>query len=79
MTIPAFDLSRQYLAIQPEIDAAVRGVLGQGQLHPGREGAAFEQEFAAYCGVEHAVGVGSGTEALHLALLALRHRRRATR
>ena len=32
--------------------------------------AAFEQEFAAYCGARHGVGVGSGTEAIHLALLA---------
>ena len=69
--IPAFDLSRQYAAIKPEIDAAMAGVLTRGSFILGENVACFEQEFAAYCGVEYAVGVGSGTEALHLALLAL--------
>jgi dTDP-4-amino-4,6-dideoxygalactose transaminase len=69
--IPAFDLSRQYQAIRPEIDAAIAAVLAKGSFILGEHVAAFEQEFAAYCGAEFAVGVGSGTEALHLALLAL--------
>jgi len=60
----------QYLAHKPEIDAAIHAVLGSGWYVLGREAEAFEQEFAAYVGVGHAVGVGSGTEALHLALKA---------
>ncbi len=71
MPVPAFDLARQYAAIKGDIDAAVSGVLSKGNFILGENVAAFEREFAAFCGVEHAVGVGSGTEALHLALLAL--------
>jgi dTDP-4-amino-4,6-dideoxygalactose transaminase len=70
MRIPFFDLARQYRQIQPEIDQAVARTLASGWYILGEEGAAFEREFAAACGVRHAVGVGSGTEALHLALLA---------
>ena len=64
------ELKRQYLAIQNEVDAAVRRVFESGWFILGREVDAFEKEFASYCGVEHGVGVGSGVEALHLALLA---------
>ncbi len=71
MTVPAFDLSRQYAAIKPEMDAAIAGVLAEGSFILGENVTAFEDEFAEYCGVYHAVGVGSGTEALHIALLAL--------
>jgi dTDP-4-amino-4,6-dideoxygalactose transaminase len=70
MRVPAGDLKLQYLAIQPEIDAAVREVLASGWYILGQQLEAFEAAFAAYCGVPHAVGVGSGTEALHLALVA---------
>jgi dTDP-4-amino-4,6-dideoxygalactose transaminase len=71
MAIPALDLARQYQSIRSEIDAAIGAVLATGSFILGEQVAAFEQEFAAFCGAEHAVGVGSGTEALHLALLAL--------
>lgn len=60
----------QYLAHKPEIDAAIMRVLDQGKYILGEETRAFESEFAAYVGVRHGVGVGSGTEALHLALAA---------
>jgi dTDP-4-amino-4,6-dideoxygalactose transaminase len=53
-----------------EIDAAIRRVLDKGWFILGQEVAAFEKEFAAWVGVAHGVGVGSGTEALHLALAA---------
>jgi dTDP-3-amino-3,4,6-trideoxy-alpha-D-glucose transaminase len=69
-TIPLVDLKRQYASIKGEIDTAVARVLEGGWYILGREVAAFEQEFAAYCDVAHAVGVGSGTDALHLALAA---------
>lgn len=68
--IPPFDLKRQYAALKPEVDAAIADVLERGAFILGAEVAAFEREFATYCGVSHAVGVGSGTEALHLALRA---------
>jgi dTDP-4-amino-4,6-dideoxygalactose transaminase len=60
----------QYLAHQHDIDTAIARVLANGRYILGEEVRAFEDEFAAYIGVRHAVGVGSGTEALHIALAA---------
>ncbi|MEZ5402651.1 MAG: DegT/DnrJ/EryC1/StrS family aminotransferase [Bryobacteraceae bacterium] len=68
--VPFFDLKQQYAVIKDEILAAVAGVFESTQCVLGQEVAAFEEEFAAYCGVAHCVGVNSGTSALHLALLA---------
>src|SRR2546421_728854 len=68
--VPFLDLRAQCLSIQPEIDAALASVFASGRFILGEQVAAFEREFAAYCGARHAVGVGSGTEAIHLALLA---------
>jgi dTDP-4-amino-4,6-dideoxygalactose transaminase len=68
--IPFLDLKAQYLSIKPEIDAAVLKILESSQFVLGEEVAAFESDFAAYCGTTHAVAVNSGTSALHLALLA---------
>lgn len=70
MTIPFVDLKAQYHSIKPEIDEAVMRVLESAQFVLGPEVAAFEKDFAAFCGVENALGVNSGTSALHLALLA---------
>jgi dTDP-4-amino-4,6-dideoxygalactose transaminase len=66
--IPCANPKAQYLAHKQEIDDAVKRVLESGWYILGDEVRAFEQEFAAYLGVNHAIGVGSGTEALHLAL-----------
>ncbi len=68
--IPFVDLKTQYLAIKDEIDAAVLRTLGSTQFVLGREVAAFEGKFASYCQADQAIGVNSGTSALHLALLA---------
>src|SRR5688572_1864214 len=68
--IPFLDLKAQYASIKDEIDTAVLGVLASAQYVLGEEVAHFEEEFAAYCGVRHAVAVNTGTSALHLALLA---------
>ncbi|MGA3187014.1 MAG: DegT/DnrJ/EryC1/StrS family aminotransferase [Bryobacteraceae bacterium] len=68
--IPFVDLKAQYLSIKPEIDAAVFAVLESSQFILGKYVEAFEKDFAAYCGATHAMGVNSGTSALHLALLA---------
>lgn len=69
--IPLKDVAAQYRALKAEIDAALEQFLGAGQyvLGPGVE--RFEREVAAYLGVKHAVGVGSGTDALLIALRAL--------
>ena len=68
--IPFVDLKAQYAAIKHEVDDAIEGVLESCQFTLGSEVAAFEKEFAAYCGAEHGIGVNTGTSALHLALLA---------
>jgi dTDP-4-amino-4,6-dideoxygalactose transaminase len=68
--IPFLDLQAQYHSIKPEIDAAVLGVLESSQFVLGQEVDAFEKEFGDYCQAKHAIGVNSGTSALHLALLA---------
>jgi dTDP-4-amino-4,6-dideoxygalactose transaminase len=60
----------QYESHRADIDAAMARVLSAGRYILGAEVEAFENEFAAYCGVGHGVGVGSGTEALHIALAA---------
>lgn len=70
MRIPLVDLRAQYGSIKDEIDAAIYRVLEHGQFILGPEVKAFEEEMAAYCGTKFAVGVASGTDALHLALLA---------
>jgi dTDP-4-amino-4,6-dideoxygalactose transaminase len=67
--IPFVDLKVQYHSIKPEIDQAVLSVLESTQFVLGSEVAAFEKDFAAYCQREIALGVNSGTSALHLALL----------
>lgn len=71
MTIPILDLTRQYKAIKPEIDEAIRRVVESGRFILGPEVEAFERELAEFCGVKHAIGVASGTDALYLALRAL--------
>jgi len=70
MAIPLVDLTAQYESIKEDIDAAVHRVLRQGQFILGPDVQAFEEEIAAYCGTRFAVGVASGTDALHLTLLA---------
>jgi dTDP-4-amino-4,6-dideoxygalactose transaminase len=68
--IPILDLKAQYQSIKAELDAAVIHVLENAQFILGPEVAAFEREFAAYVDAREAIGVNSGTSALHLALLA---------
>ena len=68
--IPFLDLKAQYLSIREELEAAVLRALASTQYALGAEVAAFEEEFASFCGVESAVTMNSGTSALHVALLA---------
>jgi dTDP-4-amino-4,6-dideoxygalactose transaminase len=64
------DLATQHARLRPELDAAIAGVLDRSEFVLGRPVADFEAAFAAYCGTDAALGVNSGTSALHLALLA---------
>lgn len=68
--IPMVDLKTQYLAIKEEIDCGILEALEKTQFILGPNVAAFEEEAAAHLGVKYAVGVASGTDALHLALAA---------
>ena len=68
--IPFLDLKAQYLSTKEELETAVLQALASTQYALGSEVAAFEEEFAAFCHVEYAVALNSGTSALHVALLA---------
>jgi UDP-N-acetyl-3-dehydro-alpha-D-glucosamine 3-aminotranferase len=70
MNIPMVDPAGEYRALKSEIDAAVGRVFGSGRFVLGPEGEALERELAAFLGANHAVGVNSGTDALHLPLVA---------
>lgn len=71
MQIPAFDLTRQYQKIGPEIQQAVAEVMARGSFILGENVKKLEEEIAAYCGASHAIGVANGSDALNLALMAL--------
>ncbi|MEV7021261.1 DegT/DnrJ/EryC1/StrS family aminotransferase [Kitasatospora sp. NPDC093558] len=71
MNVPFLDLGAAYRELRADLDAAVRRVAASGRYLLGAELEAFEAEFAAYCGNDHCVGVGSGSAALELALRAL--------
>lgn len=68
--VPQMDLLAQYAAIGAEIREAVSKVLASQQFVLGKEGAALEREVAELCGVQHGIGVASGTDAIILALRA---------
>jgi dTDP-4-amino-4,6-dideoxygalactose transaminase len=68
--VPFLDLTRQYKRIEEEILSVQRTVFEKGRFILGEEVSSFEEEFARYCGVRYGVGVGSGTDALLLALKA---------
>ncbi len=70
MQIPIIDLVKNHQALAREIDAAVQRVLSSGWYILGKEVQAFEEAFAAYHGVKHAVAVANGTDAIELALRA---------
>lgn len=69
--IPILELRTQYSQIQDELEAAVLKVLRSTAYVLGPEVKAFEEEFAAWNGVKHGIGVGNGTDALQLAVRAL--------
>jgi dTDP-4-amino-4,6-dideoxygalactose transaminase len=71
MTIPFLNLKALHDPIRDEIEAAIKEVINRNAFAGGPFVEAFENDFARYCQCPHAVGVGSGTDALWLALLAL--------
>ncbi len=66
--IPVMNVSRQYESISNELDKEALSVLHSGQYILGQKVETFEKEFAGYCGVKYAVGVGNGSDALVIAL-----------
>src|SRR3712207_1293268 len=71
MSVPLFDPRTPLEPLQPAIRAALDEVLSGGRWILGPQVEAFEEEWAAYCGTTHAVGVANGTEAITIALRAL--------
>lgn len=71
MGVPFVDLRAQYRSIQSEVQAAIGEVLEQSSFVLGPAVDRFERDFAGFLGTDHAVGVGNGTAAIHLTLLAL--------
>ncbi len=68
--IPVMNVQRQYASLQKELDEAALEVLHSGGYILGPKVAEFESQFAKYCGAKFAIGVGNGTDALVIALLA---------
>jgi dTDP-4-amino-4,6-dideoxygalactose transaminase len=69
--VPFLDLKAQHAPLRDQFDRAIAKVIDSGAFAGGPFVATFEDEFAAFCECEHAIGLGSGTEALWLTLLAL--------
>jgi dTDP-4-amino-4,6-dideoxygalactose transaminase len=68
--VPFLDLWSQHFPLMGEFNQAIQEVIESSAFAGGRFVAAFEEDFAAYCNIPYAIGVGSGTEALWLSLLA---------
>ena len=68
MTIPLVNLARLHHPLTDEIRGAIDGVIRKGDFILGDEVKSFEEEFAAYCGTKHCIGVGSGLDALTIVL-----------
>jgi len=71
MNVPFLNLKIQYESIRNEIQDAIHQVIENTAFAGGPFVARFEEEFARFCGCRHAIGVGNGTDALWLSLLAL--------
>src|SRR4051794_34233352 len=71
MPVPLFDTRTPLEPLRARLDAAIAAVLDEQRYILGPNVAAFEEEFAAFCGARHAVGVANGTDAITLALRAL--------
>src|ERR1700735_3065395 len=72
MIVPFLDLTTQHERIRIDLTAAITRVVESNRFVLGNETECFEQEFAAYCGAEHCIGVGNGLDALHILLRAMK-------
>ena len=70
MTIPLVDVHSQYAPLKPQLEALFREVLDSGEFIRGPHYRAFEEEAAAYLGVQETVGVANGTDAIVIVLAA---------
>lgn len=70
--IPLCDVKQQYETLKDEINAALLAAVAEGRYILGPNVKALEKEVAEFCGAKHGIGVGNGTDALHLALRALK-------
>ncbi|MCK4596839.1 DegT/DnrJ/EryC1/StrS aminotransferase family protein, partial [bacterium] len=68
MNVPFVDLKAQYAQIRDQINPAIQEVMDNTSFVGGPQLKAFEEQFATFCEVKHAIGVSSGTAALHVAL-----------
>jgi len=66
--IPLLDLRAEYAEIKDAVDASIKRVVESARFILGEEVTNFEKDFAAFCRADHAIGVGSGTDALYVAL-----------
>ncbi len=66
--IPLLDLHAEYAEIKDSVDASIRRVVESARFILGEEVTGFEKDYAAFCRANHAIGVGSGTDALYVAL-----------
>jgi dTDP-3-amino-3,4,6-trideoxy-alpha-D-glucose transaminase len=71
MAVPLFDTSSPLAPLREQLREAVARVLDGERFILGPEVSSFEQEFAAYCGARHAVGVANGTDAITIALRSM--------
>ena len=71
MNVPFDDLHRQYLRYKDELDAAMASVIAETAFISGPYAQKFEEEFAAWLGIEHVIGCANGTDALYIAMHAL--------
>jgi dTDP-4-amino-4,6-dideoxygalactose transaminase len=71
MRVPFLDLKAPYVELREEFDEACRRVMESGRFVMGQELEFFENEFAAFCGAKHCVGVGNGLDALYLILRSM--------
>ena len=71
MSVPFIDFKEQNRLISGEVDLGFKKVFEKGDYILGEQAHIFEEAFAKYCEVQYGVGVNSGTDALHLALMAL--------
>src|SRR3712207_1395598 len=69
--VPLVDLAAAHAEVAEEVETGFKRVIAETAFVGGAEVAAFEQEYAAFCGLPHCVGVANGTDALELALRAV--------